>query len=132
MALRPLEVHAQQHLGPVGGLGAAGPGADRQDRVLRVVVAREQEQGPLALELHAQAVRLALEVREHLGVGRFGEEIQQLLEVHGALLEGTPEGDLVTQALGLAGDLLGGPLVVPEAGLDGARVELRDALLLGG
>ena len=37
MALRPAEVHAQQHLGPVGGLGAAGAGADGDDRVRRVV-----------------------------------------------------------------------------------------------
>jgi hypothetical protein len=127
-----LEVHAQQHLGPVGGLGAAGPGADRQDGVLGVVVAREQEEGSLALELHAEGIGLALEVCERLGIGRLREEIQQLFEVDGALLERSPEGDLVAQALGLAGDLLGGTLVVPEAGLDRTRVELRDALFLGG
>jgi hypothetical protein len=73
-----------------------------------------------------------LEVRERLGVGRIREEAQQLLEVDGALLERPPEGDLVAQALGLAGDLLGGTLVVPEAGLDRTRVELRDELFLGG
>jgi hypothetical protein len=132
VALRPLEVHAQQHLRPVGGLGAARARADRQDGVLGVVVAGEQEEGPLALELRAQGVSLSLEVRERLGVGRIGEEVQQLLEVGGALLESPPQGDLVAQALGLAGDLLRRTLVVPEAGLDGSRVELCDALFLGG
>jgi len=30
MALGPTQVHPQQHLGPVGGFGAAGARADRQ------------------------------------------------------------------------------------------------------
>jgi hypothetical protein len=132
VALRPLEIHAEQHLRPVGGLGAAGARADGQDGVLGVVVTGEQEEGPLALELRAQGVGLALEVRERLGVGRISEKVEELLEVGGALLEGSPQGDLVAQPLGLAGDLLRRTLVVPEAGLDGTRVEIRDALFLGG
>ena len=80
----------------------------------------------------AQGVGLAREVGLGVGVGRVGEEVEQLLEVRGALLERAPGVDLVAQALGLADDLLRAALVVPEPGLDGAGVELRDAGFLGG
>jgi len=132
VALRPLEVHPQQHVRPVGGLGAAGTGADREDRVLRVVLAAEQEQRALPRELRRQGRGLTLEVGLGLGVGGVGKELGELRDVVRALLDRAPEGDLLAQALGLAGDLLRLALVVPEPGLDGARVELRDADFLGG
>ena len=40
--LAPAQVHAQQHLGPVLRLGAAGAGVDRDDGVAGVVLAAEQ------------------------------------------------------------------------------------------
>ena len=40
-ALRPAQVHAQQHLGPVLRLGAAGARMDRDDRVLAIELARQ-------------------------------------------------------------------------------------------
>jgi hypothetical protein len=43
-----------------------------------------------------------------------------------------PEGDLGPEPVRLAEDPLGAPLVVPEAGLAGLRVELVDAPLLRG
>jgi hypothetical protein len=76
--------------------------------------------------------RLTLEVGLGLGVGRLGQQLGELGDVVRALLDRAPEGDLLAQALGLAGDLLRLALVVPEPGLDGARVELRDADFLGG
>jgi hypothetical protein len=130
--LAPAQVHALEHLGPVGRLGAAGAGADRDDGVLRVELAREQQQGALALELDAQGVALAGDLGLGLTVGRVAQELKELKEVGGALLERAPELDLLPQSLGLADDLLRGALVVPEPGLAGARVEGRDALFLGG
>jgi len=132
VALRPAEVHPEQHVGPVGGLGAPGSGADREHGVLAVVLAGEQQQGPLSLELGPQGIRLALDVRLRVGVGGTLEQLQQLDEVGGALLEGAPEGDLVAQALRLAQDLLRRALIVPEPGFAGPPVELRDPRLLGG
>jgi hypothetical protein len=120
--LTPAQVHALEHLGPVGGLGAAGAGADRDDRVLRVVVAREQQERPLALELGRERLGLAGDIGLRIGVGGVSQELEQLLEVAGALLEAPPELDLLAQALSLADDLLRCALVVPEPGLDGARV----------
>jgi len=100
--------------------------------MLGVVVPGEQEQGPLALELGAQGVGLAGNIGLGVLVGGVREEVQQLLEVGGALLQRAPQGDLLAQALRLADDLLRRPLVVPEPGFAGARVELGDAGFLGG
>ncbi len=132
MALGPAEVHPEQHLGPIGGLGATRPGADRDHRVLRVVVAREQEQRPLAPELAVERVCLALDVRLGIGVGGLDEQVDQLDQIRCALLQGSPQGDLLAQTLGLAQDLLRRPLVVPEPGFAGSPVELGQVLALGG
>ena len=45
LALGPPQVHAQEHLGPVLGVGAAGAGMDRHDRVVVVQLAGEQRLG---------------------------------------------------------------------------------------
>jgi len=42
-ALGPQRVHPLQHLGPVLGLGSAGPGVDRQVGIAEVVLARQQQ-----------------------------------------------------------------------------------------
>jgi hypothetical protein len=131
MALGPAEVHPQEHLGPVRGLRAAGAGGDRDDRVLGVVVAREEEEGPFPLERPADLVRLLLEVGLGLGIGRLLEEGDELLEIVGALLEAAPERYLVAQALGFAEDGLGRPLVLPEVRLGPTGIERREALFLG-
>jgi hypothetical protein len=132
VALGPAEVHPQQHVRPVRRLRPARAGADRHDRVLRVVVDREQEQRALAVELVRERVGLAGDLRLGVGVRGVDEERLELLEVIDALLEGPPRLDLLAQALCLADDLLRGPLVVPEPGLDRAGVELSDPLFLGG
>jgi hypothetical protein len=51
MALGPAQVHPQEHLGPVGRLGPAGSGTDREERGALVVFAGEEEGGPLAGEI---------------------------------------------------------------------------------
>src|ERR1700735_5366163 len=51
----PAKVHAQQHLGPVLRLGAAGAGLDVQERAMRVHLAAEH-----ALELELAYPRLEL------------------------------------------------------------------------
>jgi hypothetical protein len=87
VAFGPAEVHAEEHLRPVRGLRAAGSRADRQDGVLGVVLAGEQEERALALELGAEGVGLALDVRFRLGIRRILEQAEELLEVGGALLQ---------------------------------------------
>ena len=52
--LAPSHVHAQQHLRPVGGIGAASTGVHFADRVALVVFAREQRAQLEAIELPDQ------------------------------------------------------------------------------
>ena len=61
-ALGPAEIHAQEHLGPVLRLGAAGAGMDGDDGVLAVVLAAEHLLGLAGLDFGAQLVEPAREV----------------------------------------------------------------------
>ena len=106
------------------------PGADRQDRRPLVVLAREQQLGPLAGEVGVELVDRAIDLRLELGVARFLGELEGRVEVVGAREQAGPELDLGAQAVGLAQDLLGGPAVVPEPGLGGERLELGQPRLL--
>jgi hypothetical protein len=94
------------------------------------VLAREQQGRALAGEVGLERGGVALELGLELGVGRLRKELDRGLEVGRARLEAPPRVDLGAQAVGLAEDLLGGSLVVPEAGLEGQGVELSDAFLL--
>jgi hypothetical protein len=123
----PAEVHPEEHLGPVGGLGAAGAGADRQDRGPLVVLAGEEECRPFAPEVALERLALAIQLGRELGVIRLGDELGRRLEVARAREEAVPQLELGTQAVGLAKDLLGGALVVPEPGVARQRLEFGEA-----
>jgi hypothetical protein len=73
MAFRPAQVHPQEHLGPVGRLGAAGAGADRQERGALVVLPGEEERGALASEIGVEARGVAIELGLELGVRGLGK-----------------------------------------------------------
>jgi hypothetical protein len=129
--LCPAEVHPEEHLRPVGRLSAAGTRGDRDDGVLGVVLAGEEEEGSFPLERPANLVRLLLQVGLGLGVRGIFEEGDELDEIVGTLLQASPEGYLVAQPLGFAKDALGRALVLPEIGFGPAGVERREAFLLG-
>ena len=63
--LGPAAVHPQHHVGPVGGVGAAGAGVDLADGVALVVVAGEErlevEAGQFAVEVRDPGLDLALQ-----------------------------------------------------------------------
>ena len=100
--LGPAEVHPQEHLGPVGRLRAARSGADREDRVPLVVLAREEERGPLALELRREGVGVAVDLGDELGVVGLGREVRELAQRVGARdSRSRPQGDLRPEAVGL-------------------------------
>jgi hypothetical protein len=127
VALRPAEIHPEEHLGPIGGLGATRAGADREERRTLVVLSGEQERGALAREVGVERGEVALELGLELRVGGFVQEFDRREQVVGAGQELLPGGDLAAQAVSLAQDLLGGPPVVPEAVLLGLRLYRRDA-----
>jgi hypothetical protein len=65
----------------------------------------------------------------HRLVTGLGGQVGQLLEVAGTRLERAPGGDVLAQRLGFAQDLLGLSLIIPEAGLARAGIQLREAPL---
>ena len=59
------------------------------------------------------------------------DELEGRQEILDSCLEPPPQLDLGSEPVGLAEDLLGASLVVPEPGLAGQRLQLGDAAFLG-
>ena len=89
--LGPAQVHAQQHLGPVLGVGAARAGVDGDDRVAGVVLAAEEarlfelgqaalDRRQLRLQLGRDRLVLVGELREVVEVVDVGLERAERLE----------------------------------------------------
>jgi hypothetical protein len=131
VAFGPAEVHPQQHLGPVGGFGASGAGADREQRGALVVLAGEQQLRPLAQEVALEARIAVRQLGLELGVGGLVEQGNEGLELLGAAFELAPALDLGAQDVGPAEDLLGVVPVVPESGRAGQPFELCELRVLG-
>jgi hypothetical protein len=131
VAFRPAQIHAQEHLGPVGGFGAAGTGADRQQGGALVVLPREQQRRAFTGEVGLERRRVAVELGFELGIGSLGQQVDGGKEVVGAAEKPFPQRNLLAQPVGFAEDLLRGPLIVPEARLLGQCVELADAIVFG-
>ena len=129
VALRPAEVHPQEHLGPVGRLRATRAGADREQGRPLVVFAREEQRRPFAQEVLLERREIALELGFEIGVGGLVEQLDRGQQVVGPDQEGAPGGDFVAKAVGLAQDLLGGPPVIPEPGFLGQRLDGGDPRL---
>lgn len=96
-----------------------------------VVLAGEQQRRALAGEVGLERRRVALELGRKLGVGRFVEQLDGRLQVAGAREESLPQLDLGAQAVGLAKDLLGASLIVPETRFEGQGLELGDPFPFG-
>ena len=130
--LRPAQVHAQEHLGPVGRLRAARAGRDGQNRVVLVVVPGEHEGGAQPPVFSAQGRELGVEPRGHVRLALFVGQLGKLEQIVGALDQRSPGRDLVAQAFSFAQDLARAALIGPEVRLRRLRLELVDARLLGG
>src|SRR5690606_24697034 len=113
--LRPAQVHAQQDLGPVLGLGAAGAGLDVEEGVGRVHLAGEHALELQLLHLTRKAVDVGLD-RLHgfgvvLGLGQveqFGGADQAIGQVADAVDGLVEQGALAPQrlrALGVVPDV---------------------------
>jgi hypothetical protein len=131
MALGPAEVHPEEHLGPVGRLRTARTRADRDDRRALVVLAAEEERGPLAVEVALERRVRLVELGGELGVVGLADELERRFEVVDALQEAGPELDLRAELVRFGQGLGGGPLIVPEPGFGGQRLEVGEVLLLG-
>jgi len=129
--LAPAQVHAQQHLGPILGLGAAGTGLDVDEGIGSVHLAGEH-----ALEFQLLDVLLvALHVGHHrqggvlvlLALGQFQQfgRTAQAIQHHGDAADGLVEhGALAAQGLGAL-------RVVPDVGQLQLAIDFFQTLLLG-
>ena len=120
-ALRPAQVHAQQHLGPVLRLGAAGAGMNRDDGVLAIVLAAEHLLDLAGLHFLVERVE---RLRE-LGVDRLARlrPFDEHGEIVALLLERHDQIAILLEPAAALQDLLGFGLVFPEIGRGGARLE---------
>jgi hypothetical protein len=66
--LGPAEVHPQEHLGPVRGLGPTGPGTDHQEGPALVVLAAEEEGGAFTIEVDLDRPGILGQLGLQLGV----------------------------------------------------------------
>ena len=128
--LGPAQVHAHEHLGEVGGVDAAGLGADRHQRLAGVVLAREQRADLEALDVVAQLGALGVGVGERPDpIGPAALLLGQLVE-HGQVVEAAAQLlDAAQVALGVrepAVDLLRGLGVVPQVRAPGLLGQVRD------
>ena len=125
--LGPARIHAQQHVGPVLALGAAGAGMDFEIAVVGIGLARQQR-----LELAPRHLGLEL-LERRLGVGDRLLILLGLAELdHGELvvellLDAADGGELVLERGALLHHALRALLVVPEIGVFGLLVQLRRA-----
>src|SRR5690606_20785291 len=71
LVLAPAQVHAQQHLGPVLRLGAAGTGLDVDESAIGVHLAGEHAAEFQLLQLSAEAVKFAVDLVEQVFVVLF-------------------------------------------------------------
>jgi len=106
----PALVHAQHHLGPVLGVGAAGPGLERDDGVARVVFAIEESRLLELLELAAKRRERCRDLVVHLAAVQARElaRVRVVAEQRPIALEAP------RRACVLGRDLRGPALVVPE------------------
>ncbi len=126
VALAVAGVHAQQHLGPVGGVHPAGLRADGDQRLAHVELAGQEradlELGHSPLEVAELLLRLSQGVRVALALGQLDED-RQVVE---ALAQGRDLAQLALDEGQPGRHLLCGRRVVPEVRRRGLRLELDD------
>ena len=117
---RPFQIHAQQHLGPVLRLGAAGARMDGDDRVGAIVLAAEHLPGFRRVDLLLQLVERAREV----GVDVFARTgpFDQDADVVGAARQRFEQRPIFLEPPAALHDLLRLGLVAPEIGSRDARL----------
>ena len=128
MALRPAGIHPVEHLAPVLGFGAAGACLEGDQGIVAVVLTGEERFKTRLLHLLLQVFIAGLQLVEH----------RLVIFLNGHLADGhhvVPLGDHMGIALHLSlqlaralHHLLGGFLVVPEAG--GLDLRLEPLMLL--
>src|SRR5690606_15380219 len=113
----PAQVHAQQHVGPVLGLGAAGTGDDVQEGAVGVHVATEHAAGLELPQGFAEAGQVGDDVAHRTFVIFLDGHVQQLPGIGQATGELVQGFDDVGQGGTLAAQALGVFRIVPDVGV---------------
>ncbi len=124
LPLRPPQVHAEQHLGPVLRFGSAGAGVERGDRVVVVVLAAEERRELQLLEVPRELVDRAAELGGQLRVGLVLEQLAHGARVAQPKDEGVVAVELGAKARQARGQPPSAIGVVPERGVGGLLLEL--------
>ena len=131
LPLHPAGVHAVEHLGPVLGLGAAGPGVELQNGVAPVVLPGEEGGHPRLGGPVLQGGALGFQLLQNLGVVGLLAHLAQGRQVLPGGDQLLLPGDFVLELFQPLLDLLGALQVVPEPVLGGLVLQAR-GLLPGG
>ncbi len=126
----PAQVHAQQHVGPVLGLGAAGTGLDVQVGVVGVHLAAEHAAELELLEDLAQAFDFGGDVVHGAFVVLLDRHVEQVAGVGqaaGQLIQGL---DDLRQLRALAAEILGVLRVAPDVGVFEFAVYFDETIML--
>jgi len=130
VGLRPAQVHPQEHLGPVLGLGAAGTRVDVEEGVARVHLAGEHPLELQLVHLLPEAAHVGLDLGEGALVAFLGgklEELAALGESPGQLVE---DVDDVLQLGPLPAELLGPLGLLPDVRVLELAPDLLETFLL--
>ena len=125
--LAPAQVHAQEHLGPVLRLRAAGAGLDVQEGVVGVHLAIEHAAEFELLEDTGKLGDLAFEVFQGCFVIFLAGQLDQILRIGASALEAVDGADYVLEGRALAAQRLGPLRVIPDAGLGQFKFYFRKA-----
>ena len=115
--LAPAQIHAQQHLRPILGLGAAGTGLDLQEGVVRVHLAGKHAAKLQGFYFGGAVVQLRHQGLDSLGVAFLLGEGQQLFQVPQTAGQGLKGVHGLLQRGPLLAQGLGPLLLAPYAGI---------------
>ena len=114
--LRPAQIHAQQHLGPILAFGAAGARMDSHDGALPIVRAVEQHPGFEHFQALGKTLDLAVQIGRY--VFAFASQFEQRVQIRSQARNLGLIGNGLLQALALLHDLLAFfRLLIPEIGI---------------
>ena len=120
--LRPADVHPQQHLGPIVGVGAAGPGMDFEIAIVAVGLAREQAFEFAAGRVGAQSFKHGLGLGDDRGLAFGLAQLDQLDRLVDLARDAPVIADRLIEPGALAQQLLRRGGIVPQARVLGLGV----------
>jgi hypothetical protein len=118
--LAPAQIHAQQHLGPVLRLGAAGAGLDVDECVRRIHLAREHALEFEFLDFRGQRLDVVGDRRDRALVVLAEREIEQVARFAERVRQRADAADDAIEIRAFLAEILRALRVVP----DGRRFEL--------